>query len=462
MERLKEGYLILAKTDNVKIDKRELRSRRHAWDIIKRATIKDRRLTDVLGERIGQGNFMDQEKRFITEIVQGSVRMAGRIDWELSQVFNGKMSDLKLHYLILLRIGVYQIRYMDSVPDYAAVTTTVQLAKGIHENLGGLTNALLRSLLKRDMPELPDEHSSIHYTSQYYSHPEWMIDKWITEGSFEDAIALANWNNKAPQIWFRVNKITYTATKFKNYLKKENIEFEQFPHLNNFFAPKRGVGLLLNSDLFKDGNISIQDPAGGLVVTLLDPKKGDTVVDGCSAPGGKASFTAELMKNSGKILAFDKSQERLERLSAGMKRLSVDIVEVRIKDLTQDKLPKSKKIILDVPCSGTGVMGKRADLRWRRDMDNLLELHLQQRKILWGASDSLEPGGALVYSTCSLELEENWMIVEAFLKSHPDFKLDNASNYVPKEFVDSKGALFTFPPKHGIDGGFAVRLVKDA
>ena len=176
---------------------------------------------DVLGERIGQGNFMDQEKRFITEIVQGSVRMAGRIDWELSQVFNGKMSDLKLHYLILLRIGVYQIRYMDSVPDYAAVTTTVQLAKGIHENLGGLTNALLRSLLKRDMPELPDEHSSIDYTSQYYSHPEWMIDKWITEGSFDDAIALANWNNKAPQIWFRVNKITYTATKFKNYLKKE-------------------------------------------------------------------------------------------------------------------------------------------------------------------------------------------------------------------------------------------------
>ena len=113
------------------------------------------------------------------------------------------------------------------------------------------------------------------------------------------------------------------------------------------------------------------------------------------------------------------------------------------------------------PCSGTGVMSKRADLRWRRDMDNLLELHLQQRKILWAASNSLDPGGTLVYSTCSLEYEENWMIIEAFLKKHPNFKLDNAINYVPKEYVDTKGALLTFPPKHGIDGGFAVRLIKD-
>ena len=119
------------------------------------------------------------------------------------------------------------------------------------------------------------------------------------------------------------------------------------------------------------------------------------------------------------------------------------------------------KMILDVPCSGTGVMSKRADLRWRRDMDNLLELHLQQRKILWESSKSIQPGGVIVYSTCSLEIEENWMVIEAFLKSHPDFKIDDAKNYVPTEFVDNKGGLFTFPPKHGIDGGFAVRLVRE-
>jgi len=452
----------LGNTNEVLIDKRELRSRRHAWDIIKRATFKDRRLTDVLAERIRHGNFTDQEKRFITEIVQGTVRMAGRLDWELSQVFKGNMDDLKAHYLILLRIGVYQLRYMDSIPDYAAVTTTVQLAKQIHTNLGGLTNALLRSLLKYEIPKPPDEHTPIDYTAQYYSHPEWLMNKWISEGSFEDAVALAGWNNKAPQLWFRVNPITYTATKFKNYLKKNRIDFEQFPHLKNFFAPKKSAGLLLNSDLFKEGHISIQDPAGGLVVTLLDPQKGETIVDGCSAPGGKTAFIAELMKNKGKIIAFDKSRERLGRLSSGMKRLSIDIVDAEIKDLTRDKLPESNKMILDVPCSGTGVMSKRADLRWRRDMDNLLEFHLQQRKILWESSNSLEPGGILVYSTCSLEFEENWMVVEAFLKSHPDFTLDNANNYVPKEFVDDKGALLTFPPKHGIDGGFAVRLIKDA
>jgi 16S rRNA (cytosine967-C5)-methyltransferase len=444
------------------IDKRELRTRRHAWDIIKRATFKDRRLTDVLAERIRHGNFTDQEKRFITEIVQGTVRMAGRLDWELSQVFKGEMEDLKPHYLILLRIGVYQIRYMDSIPDYASVTTTVQLAKRIHENLGGLTNALLRSLINHEMPSEPDEHTPIENTAQFYSHPEWLMNKWITETSFQEAISLAQWNNKTPQIWFRVNTLLYSATKFKNYLKKNEIEFEQFPHLKNFFAPKSNVGVLLKSDIFNDGCISIQDPAGGLVVTLLDPQKGETIIDGCAAPGGKASYTAELMKNKGEILAFDKSTERLNRLSLGMKRLGIDIVKSRQLDLTKHEIPLADKVILDVPCSGTGVMAKRADIRWRRDMDDLLELHLQQRKILWEAAKRVNPGGVLVYSTCSLELEENWMITEAFLKSHPDFKLENADKYVPKEFVNKEGALFTFPPQHGIDGGFAVRFVKDA
>ena len=241
----------MGNVNDIVIDKRELRSRRHAWDIIKRATFKDRRLTDVLAERIRYGNFTDQEKRFIRELVQGTVRMTGRLDWELSRVFKGSIVELKSFYLILLRIGVYQIRYMDNISDYVAVTTTVQLAKQIHEKLGGLTNALLRSLLKHEMPEAPDEHTSIDYTAQFYSHPEWLMNKWISESSFEDAVALAEWNNKSSQLWFRINPITFTVTKFKNYLNKNEIEFEQCSYLKNFFAPKTSAELLLKSDLFK-------------------------------------------------------------------------------------------------------------------------------------------------------------------------------------------------------------------
>ena len=130
-------------------------------------------------------------------------------------------------------------------------------------------------------------------------------------------------------------------------------------------------------------------------------------------------------------------------------------------DITKNKLPMIKKMLLDVPCSGTGVMSKRADIRWRRSIDDILEMHLLQRKILWTASKYIMTGGIIIYSTCSVELEENWMIIEAFLRSHPTFSIESAIDYVPQEYVDENGAMFTSPPEHNIDGGFAVRLIKD-
>ena len=194
---------------------------------------------------------------------------------------------------------------------------------------------------------------------------------------------------------------------------------------------------------------------------MLDPQKDETIIDACSAPGGKTSYISELMENTGKIYAYDLSIERIGRLKTGLERLKATNVEISKKDTTKIDLPKVSKILLDVPCSGTGVMAKRADLRWRRTMDNILEMYLIQRKLLWHASTFLEPGGVLVYSTCSVEPEENWMVIDAFLNSHPNFKVEDASNFVPSEFVNENGALETFPPRHTIDGGFAVRLRKD-
>jgi transcription termination factor NusB len=175
---------------------------------MKKAAFRDRRLSDVTAEifRREGDNISDQDRRFITMMVQGTVRLTGRLDWELRQVFVGDYKDLKEGLRILLRLGVFQLFYMDSVPDYAAVTTTVQLAKNIHPNLGGLTNAILRTLAKLEDRDVPDEHTPIANVADYLSHPEWLISKWIKDKSFAQAQALAEWNNEYPNFWFRVNR----------------------------------------------------------------------------------------------------------------------------------------------------------------------------------------------------------------------------------------------------------------
>ena len=442
--------------------KKEIRPRRVAWEIMKKAAYRDRRLSDVTAEifRREGDNITDQDRRFITMLVQGTVRLTGRLDWELKQVFVGEYDELKDSLRILLRLGAYQLFYMNSVPNYAAVTTTVQLAKKIHPNLGGLTNAVLRTLINLEERNIPDERTPVATLADYLSHPEWLINKWIKDQNYEKARALAEWNNENPQLWFRVNRLEYTPTKFKNYLKKHEIKFEQFEHIPEFFQTSKHQELI-KSDIFKEGKISIQDPAAGLVVKLVDPQKKESIIDACAAPGGKSSYTAELLKNTGSILSLDSNEKRLDRLDSTISRLHITNTETDLVDITEDEVPMTDKMLLDVPCSGTGVMAKRADIRWRRSIDDILEMHLLQRKILWAASNYINPGGVIIYSTCSVEPEENWMVVEAFIKSHPDFSIESAKDTVPDIFVDDNGALVTYPPEHKIDGGFAVRLRKN-
>ena len=200
--------------------KREIRARRIAWEIIKKASYRNRRVSDVTAEIFRkEGDLInDQERRFITLLVQGTVRLTGRLDWELKQVFIGEYNKLKEGLRILLRIGAFQILYMDNVPDYAAVTTTVQLAKNIHENLGGLTNAVLRTLINLEDKNIPDENTPIPILADYLSHPKWLINKWITDQDYKNAKALAEWNNKYPVLSFRVNRLIYTSIKFKTFL----------------------------------------------------------------------------------------------------------------------------------------------------------------------------------------------------------------------------------------------------
>ena len=167
------------------------------------------------------------------------------------------------------------------------------------------------------------------------------------------------------------------------------------------------------------------------------------------------------MNNTGTILSLDSNKDRLNRLNSTISRLHIKNTEINLIDITKDEIPMTDKMLLDVPCSGTGVMSKRADIRWRRSIEDILEMHLLQRKILWSASNYINSGGVIIYSTCSVEPEENSMVIDAFLKSHSNFSIEPADRYIPEQYVDETGAMNTYPPDHQIDGGFAVRLKND-
>tara|TARA_S200000501_G_scaffold371148_1_gene413641 strand:- start:1 stop:1332 length:1332 start_codon:yes stop_codon:yes gene_type:complete len=437
---------------------KKLRTRKLAWEIIFKAFDEDRRLSEVTQEKLVKINLSDREKRFTIDLIQGTIRMRGRLEWELKQVYKNDWHNLILKVKILLWIGAYQISYMDSVPAYAAVSTSVALAKGIHYKATGLINALLRvysESCKKSLTEPKEEEQ----WAEFMSHPRWLIRKWSLFWSREDVKTMCEWNNKKPIIWFRLNSIQMSIQERDRYLNENNFEFSTWKYDNRFFNVKQ-TSRLLNDLIFDEGKLSIQNPAGGLVVKLLNPQKKDIITDTCAAPGGKTSFISQLMENTGKILAYDSSMIRLKKLAKGMSKLKVDNVNAEMADMSNYKLIKSSKMIVDVPCTGTGVMSKRADLRWRRTIKNLNELVHLQRNILSNVSSFVKKGGILVYSTCSLEPEENWGIVDNFLQTNKNWKIEPANKYLPKEFIDSRGALYTFPPKHGIDGGFAVRLIK--
>lgn len=439
--------------------KRHLPIRRLAWEVIRVAKRKDRQLLDILAEHLRKMDFDEQDTWFIRELVQGSVRMKGRLDWELAQVFTGDYEEMNDNLKVLLRIGAYQLRFMDSVPDYVAVASSVHLAKSIHPNAAKLANALLRTFIDFKIA-VPDDESTIISWSQYLSHPVWLMSKWTEQWSLDVAKKLAEWNNKVPVVWFKLNNLEMSSEDLKKYLEEHEYDYEFFKH-NDLYFKVNHTYKLYSSELYDLGNISVQDPSAGFVVDLLAPEKDDTIIDGCAAPGKKTAHIAQKLNNTGKIYAYDSNKHRLKRLIEHISRLSVTNIETEIRDLTYSELPKADKILVDVPCMGTGVLGRRADVRWRKSIEDIYESSILQRKILWNAAKYVKRGGVLVYTTNSLENEENWMVVDAFLKNQPEYKIEKADKFVPKKFVNKNGAFETFPPDDEMDGCFAIRLRRD-
>ena len=417
------------------------------------------RINDALYQGLSGAYLSDRERRFVTELVMGTTRMRRRLDADLAQCYRGRYGRVEHRVKRLLRLGAYQLLFMDGVPAHAALNTTVELAQSVRlARAAGVVNGVLRQLTRQPPPGKLAASASTSAMADAYSHPEWLVERWVKRLGREQATSLMTWNNRPPIIWLRQRSDPQKRQRLAKLAHDIGVVLQPHPLLSNYVSATPSPGKLLIPSVMQEGLFIVQDPSSGAVVAAVDPQPGETIIDLCAGPGGKTAALADSVGPKGRILAYEIDDRRIGMLRDNLNRLGLDNVDIFPGDATSQQLPPADKILVDAPCSGTGVMSRRADLRWRRQPEHLPELAALQITLLTHAAGQLSPGGILVYATCSLEPEENWDLVKTFNEERPQLGLLPLPDGVPSRWQDENGALWTLPPLHEVDGMFAVRL----
>ena len=404
-----------------------------------------------------------RDHRLVTEYVAGITRWRRWLDFVVGSFYRGEFARMEPLLVQILRLGAYDL-LMLRTPSHAAIHESVELAKIlVRPGAGGLVNGILRTI-DRNREKLPQPESGdlIPELGIRYSHPDWMVSRWMDRYGRRDAEALMAWNNRRPLYSIRINTLKADRETFIGMLDEAGIEWQPGRYLDDFIrVPK--LQPIVRGGFLKDGWCAVQDESAGLVVRLLDPHPGDTVLDICAAPGGKTLYAASIMRGEGRLLATDVQADRLEKLTRVKVRYQADWVEAKALAASRlDKAMLADRVLLDAPCSGLGVLSKRADLRWRRKAEDIRKVAGIQRSLLASAVRHVKPGGVLVYGTCTIEPEENEAHIDAFLEAHPEFELADAREWLPAEVVSERGFLSTFPPRHDMDGVFGVKFIRKA
>jgi 16S rRNA (cytosine967-C5)-methyltransferase len=404
---------------------------------------------DVLAEALAKRRLQPNDRGLVHELVCGVVRWERLLDW----IIQGRTEDRPQQAIvrILLRLGLYQLLILDRIPVHAAVHETVELAKS--QNLGpvaGFINAFLRKAaaeidgLKQQIVDLEGTNPDVRF-----SHPEWLFNRWKSRWGLDPTLQLMRWNNEPPPVFARVNRLRTTPEALEAAWTQEGVQFKPcaFPwtvagDIYQLIHPP-AFGSLKS---FESGGFYVQDPSTLLAVHALDPQPGQRILDLCAAPGGKTALIAQRLQNRGSIFAQDTHLGRLRLIKQNCDRLGVTCVRVSTStSVTHPELSiQFDRILLDAPCSNTGVMRRRVDLRWRITSTELDRLVCLQSDLLKDAAPQLGVGGVLTYSTCSLEPEENEDQIQAFLSNYPQF-----------ERVQTQAI---HPVKDGIDGAYVVVL----
>ncbi len=382
----------------------------------------------AISKALSKNQFSDKSDRaFITRMAEGVVEYMINLDYVLNQFSKTKINKCKPLIRCILRMGAYQILYMDKVPDSAACNEAVKLAKAHGmQGLSGFVNGVLRSLSRnKDTVKYPDiESDKIKYISVKYSTPEWLVKKIIKDYPEQsENIISASFSDRKTTI--RVNETKTNKEALRKMLEESGIVV-----CEGYYDEKAllidGYDFIKKIPGYKQGFFSIQDESSMCAIRAAGIKAGDIVVDVCSAPGGKTTGAAEFLNGTGKVYSMDLSDDKLELIEDNVKRLGFDNVDMKAHNATcliDDMIEKADVVIADVPCSGLGIIGRKNDIKYRLEKTQLEELVTLQREIISTVYKYVKPGGTLLYSTCTINPSENQENIEWFLEEHPEFKI---------------------------------------
>jgi len=435
-----------------------------AVKILNRFDRSDSYVDILLNNELNKNELSSLDKGLLTEIVNGVIRWRARLDWVLNGFYHGEFQKCLNLVKNAMRIALYQMLFLNKIPHPAAIDDSVEIVKHIQgDKAAGLVNGVLRNIARNianiRYPSQNDDYP--HYLSVIYSHPKWMTKRWLDRFGSDDAIKLLEANNLIPNIPIRINRNNYSLDKLIELFDEKSIKYTKMEKFDNLLWLEQNINVA-HSELFKSGNITIQDPSASLIPLLCNPKENSFVVDMCSAPGGKTVYLAELMHNKGKILALDKFPNRLKQVEETALRMGYTNIETKEADSTSFELDKNNLadlVLVDAPCTGLGTITKKPEIKWKRELEDMYDINKVQISILENAAKLVKIGGALVYSTCTIEPDENMMIIEKFLIKNPNFEIEDAGKYVNEFFVKDK-YIQTFPHIHKIDGAFGARLIR--
>lgn len=423
----------------------------------------------ALNKYLNEAGLDDQDKGFVTELVYGIIEKKRYLDYMINKMSKIKVRKMQHSVKLVLRMGVYQLVYMDGVTDYATINESVNIMKKLDKRSASFVNAVLRNI-SRNLDEVKDiSLNTVDKLAIYYSYENWIVENLVKEYGFERTEAILRALSQKPNIYLRVNRtklrpgqsMDYLVCQIIGRLIDQGLEASRVEGLEEAIKVK-GLKSIDKHPLFREGYVSVQDISSILVAKVMDPKRESRVLDLCAAPGGKSTHIGELMENTGHLISQDIFDHKIKLMNTYARRLGLNNMEARLGDalvLNDDYIGKFDYVLCDVPCSGMGIVRRKPEIKYKKEeeVENLPDLQYQ---ILENASSYLKEGGILIYSTCTIFKQENTDVVDRFLNNHKDYELDDLGTI--KEFlgIGDKGLVKILPDRYEMDGFFISRMKK--